>query len=633
MKKCGNCGYEKNKDDKKFCIKCGKPLVHTVENESTVLLFDPIEDEDTVAPVAEKTAAEEKDVVAKIVCSNCGYEKNKDGRKFCIKCGKLLAYTEAKEAVILPFEPIPDEEELVSVRTEESLAENSVAVPTKEFYEEIIAEEPVVVPIEEFQKKKQNPYLKYVIALIGVLIILGVLIIALIPDMEDASELNNAEITTASETTYELTSAETAVTKEQPATVSETTSVTTIPTTATETTTTVPVTTTMLESTTTAETTIESVITTSETTTVPVTTTTVVTTVPKTEASTVKTTVTTTKKETSSAKRELLTPLDKVPTYTRYKMKNGAFYDELDYEFIYDEDVIGEWNLVSVYDGDPSEFDFDKAVPFEEETHIWGKKLFFCSNSMVYHYRFPYKGIESGHQWTLGLICEGMDKTQPIVNEYEIWKIEEKEYLLVKNNSNQILNYSNGKSKSSLNYLIYEKINSDEPIIENDALEIITAIAPVINADDGIERELLTPYDKVLAYERYKINNRGGISERIQPYFFISDEIALGEWNAIDYISIEPSEYDPNVKYSTAYGHNLVFEDNGKFTWKWDKYTSEKSKWTLGLIIAPHGGGGNYVRSYQIWKINGEEYLFCEEDDGICNSTGTKSYHVLKKEE
>ncbi len=487
MVTCSSCGYEKNKDDKKFCIKCGKPLVHTVKNEPTVLPFKPIEEDEatSMTSVKEEQLHEEKTKSDRIVCSNCGYKKNKEGRKFCIKCGKQLAYTAVKEAAILPFEPIPDEEEEFPVLeqaeelheevteevfvpeqaedlSEEAMEEISVSEQAEELPEEVteeihVSEQAEELPeevteeisvleqAEELPKKKRNLYLKYVIALIVVLLILGVLIIALIPDREDASELNNAEITT-SDMSYEEVTTETSIAITAETTESETTATTTVPeTTTTETTmvtttvattektTTVPTTTvpTTVETTTTP---ITTVLTTVETTTIPTTTvpTTIeTTTVPATTTATTtkakpkKTTATTTEMTTTTEVttttvdivRELITPLDQVPAYERVKNNDGGYVDVLEYNFVLDETVVGDWVSVDFVYGDPSEYDPSKT---KSGIQLFLRSLTFNDDGTVIE-QMSQTGTT---KWTCGLVY-----LNNMISSYELWNIEGEEYL------------------------------------------------------------------------------------------------------------------------------------------------------------------------------------------------------------
>ncbi|MBQ5319289.1 MAG: zinc ribbon domain-containing protein [Oscillospiraceae bacterium] len=657
--KCSNCGYEKNKEGKKFCIKCGKPLV-AEEKVSAVLPVELIEDVLTVTSDNVELLHDEKIKSDKTICPNCGYEKNKKDRKFCIKCGKPFTYTDAKENVTLQFESvINDEEDTVSVQIEESteeiiIPEQAEDIPEETAEEIIIPEqiediseetaEEIIVPEQvedditekatvdekttEVLEKQRNPYLKYVIALIVILLVIGGIIIALMRDNEETTEINNAEITTASETEYEVDSIETIVTKVFETTVpttAETTTVseTTVPTTAETTTvseTTVPTT---EETTTVSETTVPTTAeTTASTTTVP---TTAATTVPKTET-TVKTTITAVKNENEPPERELITPLDEVPEYEIYKL--GGYYDEFEYKFVLDKSVLGEWEAFDKWEGDPSEYVYNKETA-SPDLGCFRNVIFYNDGTAI------TSGTSEEVPWTLGYVYTDMTKSgkklKYRLSDYQLWIIDGEEYLFCKAKSHS--NYADtGKTDR---YSVFKRVSGEIPKPEETTTTTVTTTTTTVTTTTAtttttsdIARELITPLDQVPEYQRV---SAGSGYRDVLSYEFILDETVLGEWEAIDFISGDFSEYDPGEIYfdGQLFLRSLTFNDDGTLIW----HTSETvtTEWTIGLVYC--GFNHDMISSYELWNIEGEEYLFYEWKSGDYSIRGRTDcpYYVLKR--
>ncbi len=277
------------------------------------------------------------------------------------------------------------------------------------------------------------------------------------------------------------------------------------------------------------------------------------------------------------SKKRLIMPLVAVLTILFFFTVGVASYyrkiDKTDYQFKYDQEVIGKWRQVDVVenisDFNPQEVKNDDE--FEIAFVDRGKILTSSQGGPL---------CEGSLSWTKGMILNKLDKT---AGAYEIREIGGKKYLFFEYKDIQYIIYD-----EKLSYVVMEKVDS-------------------------------------LDYSDYKVEAR---KDKVD-YPFINNPSMIGEWQSVDFVE-KIEDFNPQkrrfqldlflleIRINEG-GEDTYINSNGTFV----------QRWTQDLII---DDTGKTASQCEIKEIHGETYMFYEWKNGDYVYRGMEpKYYVLKK--
>lgn len=132
-------------------------------------------------------------------------------------------------------------------------------------------------------------------------------------------------------------------------------------------------------------------------------------------------------------------------------------------------------------------------------------------------------------------------------------------------------------------------------------------------------REYVSPQDSSriadVMYDIPETDEYGNIkyhSSLTEEYEFVNDPDLIGEWVGVDYIDTYDVTwiYNENMDTTDLWYKKIDFRDDGSCTYYLGEDMKQAAhKWTYGLVIPEDGTD---IKSYMIYNINGEDYLYVE---------------------
>jgi beta-lactamase regulating signal transducer with metallopeptidase domain len=257
--------------------------------------------------------------------------------------------------------------------------------------------------------------------------------------------------------------------------------------------------------------------------------------------------------------------------------KQGHIVDKIDYPFVNDPRVIGEWKSVDFVR------EMDQFNPAEKgwKGDLYLKELIFLPNGRM---------SKPWWTWTKGLVFHSGDKT---ASKYTIREIDGAAYMFFEWKSGD---YTIRYMKPF--YYVLKKVSSET------------------------EKHESTSEPKAHIPATSYINEQGRIVDKID-YPFVNDSEVIGTWKSVDFVR-EMDQFNPAEKRwkGDLYLKELIFLPNGKTFKPW--WT-----WTKGLVFH---SGDKTASKYTIKEIDGATYMFFEWKSGDYTIRHMKpSYYVLKK--
>ncbi len=153
-------------------------------------------------------------------------------------------------------------------------------------------------------------------------------------------------------------------------------------------------------------------------------------------------------------------------------------------------------------------------------------------------------------------------------------------------------------------------------------------------------REYVSPQDSSriadVMYDIPETDEYGNIkyhSSLTEEYEFVNDPDLIGEWVGVDYIDTYDVTwiYNENMDTADLWYKKIDFRDDGSCTYYLGEDMKQADhKWTYGLVVLEDGTD---IKSYMIYNINGEDYLYIE--NRVSNSSvlnGYESgYYIFKR--
>ncbi|MBQ5319309.1 MAG: serine/threonine protein kinase [Oscillospiraceae bacterium] len=146
-------------------------------------------------------------------------------------------------------------------------------------------------------------------------------------------------------------------------------------------------------------------------------------------------------------------------------------------------------------------------------------------------------------------------------------------------------------------------------------------------------REYVSPQDSSriadVIYDIPETDEYGNVkyhSSLTEEYEFVNDPDLIGKWVGVDYIDAYDVTwiYDKNMDTADLWYKKIDFRDDGSCTYYLGEDMEQADhRWTYGLVILEEGTD---IKSYMIYNINGEEYLYIE--DRVSNPSALNGYEI-----
>lgn len=260
-------------------------------------------------------------------------------------------------------------------------------------------------------------------------------------------------------------------------------------------------------------------------------------------------------------------------------------FDNIDYPFVDDPQLIGKWEAVDFVQN------ADSFKPGQKEygDELYLKELAFTKNGGVLDSIKGGNGAlcyDSHSTWTKGILIDKQEKT---ASKYDLKQIDGETYMFVEWKSGDYV--FDGKKPQ---YYVLKKVDSQDY--------------------SGVKN---TP-----------------VVEDKTDYPFVNDPEMLGSWKSVDFVK-NIADFQPDKKSCRGDLYLLGFKmlDDGKLvsTSTSGEYSSPNITWTKGMILDKND---KTASKCEIKEIDGSTYMFFEWKSGDYIYRGMKpEYYVLRKAE